>query len=109
MCNGLPQTTLAYSGDALRSFNVQHTSQLRRDVRKRLYAIRIWSIRHKHVKKGNSNLKQSFDHIVTVRKGVPGVKLRVMNCESIGEKLDFVLIILRNINGHCGVDENVFV
>ena len=33
--------------------------------------------------KGNSNVKQSFDHIVTLRKSVPGVKLGVMNCQSI--------------------------
>ena len=72
MCNGLPRTTLSYSGDALRSFNVQPTSQLRRDVRKRLFSLRIWSPRYKHVNKGN-NVKQSFDHSVTVKKFVPGV------------------------------------
>ena len=48
--------------------------------------------------KGNSNVKQSFDHIVTVRKSVPGVKFDVINCQSISGKLDFVLIISRNIN-----------
>ena len=90
MCNGLPRTTLSYSGDALRSFNVQPTSQLRRDVRKRLFSLRIWSPRYKHVNKGNSNVKQSFDHSVTVRKSVPGVKLGVINCQSISGKLDFV-------------------
>ena len=79
-----------YSGDALRSFNVQPTSQLRRDVRKRLFSLRIWSPRYKHVNKGNSNVKQSFDHSVTVRKSVPGVKLGVINCQSISGKLDFV-------------------
>ena len=88
--NGLPRTTLSYSGDALRSFNVQPTSQLRRDVRKRLFSLRIWSPRYKHVNKGNSNVKPSFDLIVTVRKSVPGVKLGVMNCQSINGKLDFV-------------------
>ena len=36
------------------------------------------------------NVKQSFDHSVTVRKSVPGVKLGVMNCQSVGGKLDFV-------------------
>ena len=90
MCNGLPWTTLSYSGDALRSFNVQPTSQLRRDVRKRLFSLRIWSPRYKHVNKGNSNVKLSFDHSVTVRKSVPGVKLGVINCQSISGKLDFV-------------------
>ena len=90
MCNGLPRTTLSYSGDALRSFNVQPTSQLRRDVRKRLFSLRIWSPRYKHVNKGNSNVKQSFDHSVTVWKSVPGVKLGVINCQSISGKLDFV-------------------
>ena len=90
MCNGLPRTTLSYSGDALRSFNVQPTSQLRRDVRKRLFSLRIWSQWYKHVNKGNSNVKQSFDHIVTVRKFVPGVELGVINCQSISGKLDFV-------------------
>ena len=67
MCNGLPRTTLSYSGDALHSFNVQPTSQLRRDVRKRLFSLRICSPRYKHMNKGNSNVKQSFDHSVTVR------------------------------------------
>ena len=90
MCNGLPRTTLSYSGDALRSFNVQPTSQLRRDVRKRLFSLSIWSPWYKHVNKGNSNVKQSFDHNVTVRKSVPGVKLGVINCQSISGKLDFV-------------------
>ena len=71
-------------------FNVQPTSQLRRDVRKRLFSLRIWSPRYKHVNKGNSNVKQSFDHSVTVRKSVPGVKLGVINCQSISGKLDFV-------------------
>ena len=90
MSSGLPRTTLSYSGDALRSFNVQPTSQLRRDVRKRLFSLRIWIPGYKHVNMGNSNVKQSFDHIVTVRKSVPGVKLGVMNCQSISGKLDFV-------------------
>ena len=90
MCNGLPRTTLSYSGDALRFFNVQPTSQLRRDVRKRLYSLRIWCQRFKHVNQGNSDVKQSFDHIVTVWKYVPGVKLGVMNCQSFSGKLDFV-------------------
>ena len=40
--------------------------------------------------KGNSNVKQSFDHIVTMRKSVTGVKLGVINCQSISGKLDFV-------------------
>ena len=43
-------------------------------------------------------MKQSFDHIVTVRKSVPGVKLGVINCQSISGKLGFVLIISKNIN-----------
>ena len=38
----------------------------------------------------NSDVKQSFDHSVTVRKSLLGVKLGVMNCQSIGGKLDFV-------------------
>ena len=66
------------------------TSQLRRYVSKRLFSIIIWSPRYKHVNKGNSNVKQSFDHIVTVRKYVPGVKLGVINCQLISGKLDFV-------------------
>ena len=81
---------MSYSGDALRSINVQPTSHLRRDVRKRLFSLRIWSPQYKHVNKGNSNVKQSFDHSVTVRKSVPGVKLGVINCHSISGKLDFV-------------------
>ena len=97
MCNGLPRNTLSYSGDALRSFNVQPTSELGRDVRKRLLSLRIWSPRYKHVNKGNSNVKQSLDHIVTVRKSVSVVKLGVMNCQSISGKLYF-LIISMNIN-----------
>ena len=87
MCNGLPRTSLSYSGDALRSFNVQPTSKLCRHVRKRLFSLKIWSPRYKHV---NSDVKQSFDHSVTVRKSLLGVKLGVMNCQSIGGKLDFV-------------------
>ena len=74
---------MSYSGDALRSFNVQTTSKLCRDVRKRLFGLRIWSPRYKHV---NSDVKQSFDHSVTVRKSLLGVKLGVMNCQSIGGK-----------------------
>ena len=38
----------------------------------------------------NSDVKQSFDHSMTVRKSLLGVKLGVMNCQSIGGKLDFV-------------------
>ena len=87
MCNELPRTFLSYSGDAIRSFNVQPPSKLCRDVRKRLFSIRIWSPWYKHV---NSDVKQSFDHSVTVRKSLLGVKLGVMNCQSIGGKLDFV-------------------
>ena len=52
-----------------------------------LFSLRIWSPRYKHV---NSDVKQSFDHSVTVRKSLLGVKLGVMNCQSIGGKLDFV-------------------
>ena len=87
MCNGLPRTSLSYSGDALRYFNVQATSKLCRNVRKRLFSLRIWSPRYKHV---NSDVKQSFDHSVTVRKSLLGVKLGVMNCQSISGRLDFV-------------------
>ena len=58
--------------------------------RKRLFSLRIWSPQYKHVNKGNSNVKQSFDYSVTVRKSVPGVKLGVINCQSISGKLDFV-------------------
>ena len=39
VCNGLASTSMSYSGDALRSFNVQLASQLGRDVRKRLFAL----------------------------------------------------------------------
>ena len=78
MCNRLPWTFLSYSGDALRSFNVQPTSKLCRDVGKRLFSFRIWSPWYKHV---NSDVKQSFDHSVTVRKSLLGVKLGVMNCQ----------------------------
>ena len=42
---------------------------------------------YKHV---NSDVKQSFDHSVTVSKSLLGVKLGVMNCRSIGGKLDSV-------------------
>ena len=87
MCNELPRTSLSYSGDALRSFNVRPTSKLCRDVRKRLFSLRIWSPRYEHVK---SDVKESCDHSVTVRKSLLGVKLGVMNCQSIGGKLDFV-------------------
>ena len=111
MCNGLPRTSLSYSGDVLRSFNVQPTSKLCRNVRKRLFSLRIWSPRYKHVNcdvkqsfdhsvncdvkqsfdhSVNCDVKQSFDHSVTVRKSLLGVKLGVMNCQSIGGKLDFV-------------------
>ena len=69
-------------------------SQLRRDVRKCLFSLRILSPRYTHVNKGNSNVKQAFDHIVTVRKSVPGVKLGLINCQSISGKLD------------CGFDHN---
>ena len=87
MCNGLPWTSLSYSGYALRYFNVQPRSQLRRDVRKRLFCLRIWSPQYKYV---NSSVKQSFDHSVTVSKSALGVKLGVMNCQSLGGKFDFV-------------------
>ena len=36
----------------------------------------------------NNDVKQSFDHGVTVRKSLLGVKLGIMNCQSIGGKLD---------------------
>ena len=61
---------MSYSGDELRSFNVQPTSKLCRDVKKRLFSLRIWSPRYKHV---NSDVKQSFDHSVTVMKSLLGV------------------------------------
>ena len=93
MCNGLPRTTLSHSGDALRHFNVQPTSQLGIHLRKRLFSLRIWSPWYKHVNKGNSNVKHSFDHSVTVRKSVPGVKLGALNCQSIsGKLLDIVAL-----------------
>ena len=76
---------MSYSGDTLRSFNVQPTYKLCRDVRNRLSSLRIWSPWYKHV---NSDVKQSFDHSVTVRKSLLGVMLGVMSCQSIGGKLD---------------------
>ena len=58
-----------------------------RNDRNRLCSLRIWSPRYKHV---NSDAKQSFDHSVSVKKSLLGVKLGVMNCQSIGGKLDLV-------------------
>ena len=78
---------MSYSGDALRYFNVQPTSKLCRHVRKRLFSLRIWSPQYKHV---NYYVKQSFDHSVTERKSLLDVRLCVMNCQSIGGKLDFL-------------------
>ena len=47
---------------------------------------------------------------MTVRKSVPGVKLGVINCQSISGKLDFVFDEYQGISiGHCGVDRNVVV
>ena len=72
MCNGLPRTSLSYSCDALRSFNAQTTSKLCREVRKRFFSLRIWNLRYNHV---NSDVKESFDHSVTVKKSLLGVRL----------------------------------
>ena len=60
LCNGLPRSSLSYSGDALRSFNVQPTSKLCRNVRKRLFSLRIWSPRYKHV---NSDVNSQARHL----------------------------------------------
>ena len=46
------------------------------------------SIYHNKIFQPKKN--QSFDHSVTVGKSVPGVKLGVINCQSISRKLDFV-------------------
>ena len=64
MCNGLRQTTWSYSGDALRYLNVQSTSQLHRDVRKRFFISRIWIPLYKYVNKGNSNVNGPFIIII---------------------------------------------
>ena len=89
MCNGLPWTTLSY---AVEMHYVLLTYNLCLNYVE-MFGLRIWSPRYEPVYyKGNSNVKQFFDHIVTVRKSVPGVKLGVMNCQSISGKLDIVAL-----------------
>ena len=65
-------------------------TQLRRYVRKHVFTLTIKSPCYKYVENGNCNVKESSHHNVTVRKSVSDVKLGVMNCRSIGVKLDFV-------------------
>ena len=68
--------------------------------RKRLSILRIWSPRYTYVNKMSSIVTQSLDYSVTVRKSVPGVKLGVMNCQSIDGKIDFVFDHIKEYQLH---------
>ena len=98
MCNYNTSNILKYSSDALRGFGVNTTTPPHSNVRKRLFKLRIWSRRSKYTRAASGNrivsrtvrwkdaVKKSDVRI----KSRPVVKLGVMNCRSVDNKLHYI-------------------
>ena len=60
--------TLSYSADTLRSFDVGQRCALPRVLRKRLFSLRIWSLRHKY----NDNFTTPKDSVLQQKNVITG-------------------------------------
>ena len=89
-------TQRIYSPELLRKLNSDQSSKIQRDVRKKLFRLRIWSPRHKYENKiTTENSKSNITENVMVKTvnttSVSDVRLGVMNVSSLGNKMDCVI------------------
>ena len=89
-------TQRIYSPELLRKWNSDQSSKIQRDVRKKLFRLRIWSPRHKYENKiKTENSKSNIPENVKVKTvnttSVSDVRLGVMNVSSLGNKMDCVI------------------
>ena len=85
-----------YSPELQRKLNSVQSSKIQRDVRKKLFRLRIWSPRHKYENKiKTENSKSNIPENVKVKTvnttSVSDVRLGVMNVSSLGNKMDCVI------------------
>ena len=72
------------------------SSKIQRDVRKKLFRLRIWSPRHKYENKiktenSKSNILENVKVKTVTTTSVSDVRLGVMNVSSLGNKMDCVI------------------
>ena len=103
MCVATPTPTHVYSADTLRSFNVESScTYIRRDIRKLLFSMKIWSPRLKYKStvasreksRGDTkarNVMQSTRPVRSENAVVSGINIGVMNVCSLGSKLHYVI------------------
>ena len=103
MCVATPTPTHVYSADTLRSFNVKSScTYIRRDIRKLLFSMQIWSPRLKYKStvagreksRGDTkarNVMQSTRPVRSENTVVSGINIGVMNVCSLGSKLHYVI------------------
>ena len=89
-------TQRIYSPELLRKLNSDQSFKIQRDVRKKLFRLRIWSPRHKYENKiTTENSKSNITENVMVKTvnttSVSDVRLGVMNVSSLGNKMDCVI------------------
>ena len=89
-------TQRIYSPELLRKLNSDQSSKIQRDVRKKLFRLRIWSPRHEYENKiTTENSKSNITENVMVKTvnttSVSDVRLGVMNVSSLGNKMDCVM------------------
>ena len=83
--------------DLLRSFDLGQRCPIPRAARKRLFSLRIWSPRYKHQKVDldrrdpPQSVTDQKDDDDGTKKSVSTVNLGVVNCQSICNKLDYIL------------------
>ena len=89
-------TQRIYSPELLRKLNSDQSSKGQRDVRKKLFRLRIWSPRHKYenkikTKNSKSNITENVKVKTVNTTSVSDVRLGVMNVSSLGNKMDCVI------------------
>ena len=103
MCAVTPTPTHVYSADTLRSFDVESScTYIRRDIRKLLFSMKIWSprLKYKSTVAGREksrddteagNVMQGTRSVPSEKTVVSGVNIGVMNVCSLGSKLHYVI------------------
>ena len=85
-----------YSPELLWKLNSDQSSKIQRDVRKKLFRLRIWSPRHKYentikTENSKSNIPENVKVKTVNTTSVSDVRLGVMNVSSLGNKMDCVI------------------
>ena len=99
MCKATPPPTYTYSVDTLREIGRGTNCPVNRDVRKKLFSLRIWSPRYKYREQDalppprESSMVDTADGNKEDQQPNPdsSIKLGVVNCLSLRSRLDYLL------------------